>query len=84
MFDGMTVKTSGTLNDPILIQGGLVFELTATHGNSTYYLSCVLFDDEILGDYEDGDLATLTGVFGYYENMGHWQIVVDGEENISL
>ncbi len=84
IFDGMTVAVKGEVRSYDTISGGAIFNLRAEQDNSTYYLSCVVFEDDIVKDLGNGISVEVIGEFGYYQNMGNWQVVVDGEENVTI
>lgn len=83
IFDGMTVRTEGNMTDIEIVPGGMVFRLKVTDG-SAYYLDCIVFDEAVEGAYLEGDRVEVVGSFGYYTNMGHWQLEIDGEQGIVM
>ncbi len=87
LYDGMTVRVGGTLESPYLISDangtkGMGFELEEIHDNRTYRLTCVVFDDDMIGDYETGSLVEVVGTFQYYAGTGSWQVMMDDENDV--
>lgn len=82
MFDGMTVRTNGSMLDIAVIRSGgeLVgtgFTLYQRHENQSYSMECMAFGADLTGGYGEWDTVSVTGRVSYYSNKGCWQIVVD-------
>jgi len=82
MFDGMIIRTNGTMLDISVIRSdgeliGTGFTLYQRYDNQSYSLECMAFDVDLTSDYEDWDMKYVTGEISYYSNYGTWQLVVD-------
>jgi len=82
MFDGMTIKTNGSMLDITAIRSdgelvGTSFTLYQRHDNQSYSLKCMAFDVDLTANFEDWDSVNATGQISYYSNGGNWQLVID-------
>lgn len=82
MFDGMDIRTNGSMLDITAIRSdgdliGTSFSLYLRHGNESYSLKCMAFDVDLTADYDDWDMVDVTGQISYYSNYGTWQLIVD-------
>ena len=85
----MLIHTNGTMEDPYIISDangtkGMGFELQEVYDDHTYRLACVVFDNDMIGDYETGSELEVTGTFQYYSGTGSWQVFMDDETDIFL
>ena len=82
MFDGMDIRTNGSMLDITAIRSdgsliGTSFTLYLRHDNQSYSLECMAFDVDLTGDYDDWDMVDVSGQISYYSNYGSWQLIVD-------
>ncbi len=82
MFDGMNIRTNGSMLDITAIRSGgdligTSFTLYLRHDNQSYSLKCMVFDVDLTADYDDWDMVDVTGRISYYSNYGTWQLIVD-------
>ncbi len=82
MFDGMSIRTNGSMLDITAIRSdgeliGTSFTLYLRHDNQSYSLNCMAFDIDLTADYDVWDMVDVTGQISYYSNYGTWQLIVD-------
>jgi len=81
MFDGMKVRTNGTMVDMVTIYSseqlvGTSFSLQQRLENQTYSLECMCFN-QTLEQFEEFDAVSVTGDISFYSNKGCWQLIVE-------
>lgn len=82
IFDGMTVRTNGTMKNIEIIPQGMRFSLRFVD-HSAYELECIVVADNIEGAWLEGDEISAVGTFAYNQNTGRWQLEIPGESGIT-